>query len=123
MVASSHTAPLAVLPNLVPSLLVMSGNVQPNAGGLTLTDYTVFKFPDGTLIAKSEVDIRETTLGQQGVTHLTGSFPDPLGNDIVWGSGAYAGATGHVRLSGGVDMSDAANGVVVFDCVFVIDLD
>lgn len=96
---------------------------QMNQGGLTLTDYTVFKFPDGTLVAKAEVDVRETTLGQQGYTHLTGSFPDPAGNDIVFGTGAYANATGQVRLSGGVDMSNFGNGEIGFNCLFVIDLD
>lgn len=96
---------------------------QANTGGLTLTDYTVFKFPDGILVAKAEVDVREATLGQQGVTHLVGSFPDPNGNDVIYGTGAYAGATGRVRLSGGVDMSNFGNVEIGFNCLFLIDLD
>ena len=38
------------------------------------------------------------------------------------GSGSFEGVTGSTRLSGAVDMSKMGEGVVTFDCIFVINL-
>lgn len=100
-------------------------NVVPNSsGGVSLTDYTIFQFPEGTIAAKANVSVEATTLNYPGVTHVTGSFPTEGENNILWGSGAYKGATGSVRLSGGVDMSKlGTEGEIQFDCIFVVELD
>ena len=38
------------------------------------------------------------------------------------GTGKYQDVTGNTRLSGAVDMSKMGEGVVTFDCIFVINL-
>ena len=37
--------------------------------------------------------------------------------------GRYQNATGSVRLSGAVNLSELGDGVITFDCLFVINLD
>ena len=98
-------------------------NITPNDHGVTLTDYTYFHFPYGTLIAKSEVTVQESGLAFPAVTHLTGAHPPFGANSIVQGTGRFQGVTGRVRLSGGTDMSRMDTGVMGFDCIFVVELD
>ena len=54
------------------------------------------------------------------MTHVVGEIPE--GNSIIGGTGRFAKRTGTVRLSGAVGMADFPNSVV-FNCIFMIDLD
>ncbi|PCJ11841.1 MAG: hypothetical protein COB04_18545 [Gammaproteobacteria bacterium] len=90
---------------------------------LTLTDTVIFQFHSGTIVATSEVTIQQNLTGDPNVTHLTGAFPSEENIDFT--SGRFRRSDGGtVRLSGGVDMSDfiATGGPLVFNCIFVIDL-
>jgi hypothetical protein len=49
--------------------------------------------------------------------------PNPGANSIIGGTGRFQNATGSVRLSGAVNLSELGDGVITFDCVFVINLD
>jgi hypothetical protein len=47
-------------------------------------------------------------------------------NSVIGGTGRFASASGKVRLSGIVSMANFAGNVgdpIVFDCLFVMDLD
>lgn len=62
--------------------------------------------------------------GGQSITHITGASSD--GNSIIGGTRRFSDKTGSARLSGMVDMSNFAGNVgdtIVFDCLFIIDLD
>lgn len=98
-------------------------NIQQDGSGLTVTDIAIFEFEGGKIISRGHVGVQPTSLPFPGVSHLTGSLPAPGSNSILHASGVYAGATGRVRLSGAVDMSRLSEGVMQFDCLFVIELD
>lgn len=99
-------------------------DIQPDGSGLMLQDVTIFKFAEGEIHAISDVAVQPTSLPFEGVTHVTGSKPGTGEQNILAGTGAYAGASGNVRLSGLVDMSQLDNlGQITFDCIFVIDLE
>ena len=85
-----------------------------------LTDTAFFVFNNGMVVSQDIVEIRQAPLGQ-GKTHLTGSLPDV--DNIIAGTQHFDGASGQVRLSGAVDMSDIGNGNLGFDCLFVITYD
>lgn len=59
-----------------------------------------------------------------GVTHMTGSIPsaDGSGDGIIGGSGKYAKATGTVRVSGAMDLSKKTGAPVVFDCLWLLEV-
>ena len=100
-------------------------NIQPLGAGVSLTDYTIFDFPSGSIVSQSEVSIQPAQMaGFPQVSHLTGSHPMPWDNNVLMGTRRFRNATGQVRLSGGVDMSKlASDGQITFDCIFVITLD
>ena len=55
-------------------------------------------------------------------TVVTGAFPAPGVNNILWGTGRSAGAGGRVRLSGAA--KPHPDGVTfTLNCIFIIDLD
>jgi len=98
-------------------------------GGVALVGTSYFHLPQGTLITRGYTSVQpvtqttETTWGQ-GITHITGA--SDTGNAIIGGTRRFAGATGTVRLSGMVDLSEFGGNVgdpMTFDCLFVIDLD
>jgi hypothetical protein len=48
---------------------------------------------------------------------------EALKSDVIYGDGKFNNAAGSVRLSGAVNMSALnSDGLIVFDCVFIIDI-
>jgi hypothetical protein len=90
--------------------------------GIALTRTTYFFFPEGTLVASGRTTVAPVTTGSPDFTHIVGDIPEEGSNSIVEGTRRYKNATGTVRLSGAVEMSDYPASVG-FNCIFVIDLD
>ena len=89
-------------------------------GGLQVVETATFDFGGGhTFTAQGLVSVQATTHGSPDVTHITGSIPVAGQNDIIAGTGRYAGLNASVRLSGAADLSAFPN-AVTFDCLFVI---
>ena len=104
-------------------------DLTPTGTGIALVGTSYFHLPQGTLITRGLTSVQPvlqptvTTWGQN-ITHITGA--SGTGNAIIGGTKRFAGATGTVRLSGMVDLSEFAGNVgdpMTFDCLFVIDLD
>ena len=93
-------------------------------GGMLVSNTTFFKFDDGTIVSLSRTVIQPVSdpLPASGPTHITGEISS--GENILpeMGTGKYQGVKGNTRLSGAVDMSKMGEGVVTFDCIFVINL-
>ena len=113
---------------------VMDG---PN-GGLQLIGTTIFHLPGGTLMTRGNTTVQPvnhsitTAPHKQVITHITGAAG--YGNAVIKGTGRFAGATGTVRLSGMVNLSEFGDDVdqgepglegdpITFDCLFNINLD
>lgn len=94
-------------------------NIVVNGDSITLTDVTVFKIKKSVLVSIGDVTIQPNLTEDPAITHITGSFP--AGDNIVFGIKKFEDASGSVRLSGGVDMSQFPD-TIVFDCLFVVDL-
>lgn len=95
-------------------------------GGMSLTGTTFFHLPGGTLVSRGRTTVQPILDGSVDFTHITGAIPYDGENSILEGTGRFAGASGAVRLSGAVNLSDLGSeldGEVVFNCIFVIDLD
>lgn len=104
-------------------------------GSIVLTNTTFFKRRGSTLISEGLVSIvpiprlpedggsSEVDGGSPNSTHITSAI---LGGDetdtILGGTGRFSDATGSVRLSGAVDMSQFPD-QVDFDCIFIATLD
>ena len=58
-----------------------------------------------------------------GPTHITGEVAS--GDNIITdlSTGRFKNATGNTRLSGNVDLSLFGNGIITFDCLYVVDID
>lgn len=64
-----------------------------------------------------------TEAEQTPATHIAGAIPLPGTNQVLSGTGKFAGRAGTVRLSGAVNMSRlVSHNEITFDCIFVIDL-
>ena len=88
--------------------------------GLLVVETATFDFGGGhTFTAQGLVSVQPTTHGSPDVTHITGSIPQAGQNDIIAGTGRYAGLDASVRLSGAANLSDFPN-AVTFDCLFVV---
>lgn len=88
--------------------------------GMSLTATTFFFFPGGTLISRGQVTVQPVLDGSTGFTHITGAMPSE--DNVVYGDGKFKNAAGSVRLSGAVNLMGFLSGVIIFDCVFVIDV-
>ncbi|TET99691.1 MAG: hypothetical protein E3J23_04290 [Candidatus Stahlbacteria bacterium] len=98
-------------------------NVKKVGDGLALVGTTYFNFENGTIVSRGNTSVQPATHEYKGVTHITGAAPSG-GNDIISGTGEFEGATGSVRLSGMVDMSNTMDeNIIKFDCIFVITLE
>ncbi len=87
---------------------------------LQVVETATFDFGGGhTFTAQGLVSVQPTTHGSPDVTHITGSIPQAGQNDIIAGTGRYAGLEASVRLSGAADLS-AFPAAVTFDCLFVV---
>jgi len=90
---------------------------------------TYFYFPQGTLVTRGKNTGGPVTWDPStnpdvdpNVTVMTGAFPAPGTNNILSGTGRFAGARGRSRLSGAARIHP--DGVTVtLNCIFVIDLD
>lgn len=104
-------------------------NVTPVGTGVALVGTTYFHMSNGTLITRGNTTVQPvlhqtTTPNGQNITHITGA--SGTDNAIIGGTGRFANKTGTVRLSGMVDMSGFTGNVddpIVFDCLFIVDLD
>ena len=92
-------------------------------GGTRLVGTTYFNFTGGaTLVTRGLTTVMPVLHGSPGFTHITGAGAS--GNGILSGTSQYAKASGGVRLSGMVNLSQlATDGLITFDCVFVVNLD
>ena len=111
------------------------------AGTVTLHRVTFLNFRQGTVVAEGLTTVAEVIPGFDGfvgldgavlnnspeITHIVGDISenatDSGGNILAeYGTGRFSNRDGAVRLSGAVNMSGFP-GVIVFTCIFVIDLD
>ena len=93
---------------------------------IRLIGTTTFNLPQGTLTTQGLVTVAKVmqvtntpAIGE--VTHLVAAAGTD--NAILGGTRRFRNATGTSRLSGMVNLSEFGNGVITFDCIFVIDLD
>jgi hypothetical protein len=99
-------------------------NVTPVGDGLALVGTTYFHFPEGVLVTRGLTSVKPTTIGSPNFTHVTGAIPDHGENSVLFGTGRFHKASGAARLSGAVNLSAlGSDGLITFDCIFVIDLD
>lgn len=98
--------------------------VRETGGGLALVGTAIFDFgPFGTLTTQGLTSVQPKIHGSDPITHITGAIPDANENTIIDGTGLFEGATGSVRLSGAVNMSNIHLNEITFDCLFIVDLD
>jgi len=100
-------------------------SITPSAtdSGLMLTGTTFFYFPGGTLISQGMTTVQPVLHGSADFTHITGAVPSPGDNSVVYGDGKFKKAAGPVRLSGAVNLGALnSDGLITFDCVFIIDI-
>ena len=83
---------------------------------------TIFKFRRGILVANGPTTV-VPIFGDSSpdFTHVVGDV-DSTEQNIIFGTRRFAHATGSVRLSGIVNLSEFP-ATVGFNCIFVIDLD
>ncbi len=81
---------------------------------------TFLSFPQGELVANGPTTVAPFVTAAAGFTHVVGEIPEA--NSIIDGTGRFAGRTGTVRLSGAVGLTNFP-AEVLFNCIFVIDLD
>jgi hypothetical protein len=90
--------------------------------GLKMTATSFFHFPGGTLVSRGLVTVQPVLHGATEFTHVTGAAPSATENSVIYGDGKFDGAAGSVRLSGLVNMENFGSGIILFDCLFVIDI-
>jgi len=92
-------------------------------GGFGIENTTTFHLPGGmiTSVGRTTVQPAEDD-GTDRAMFITGEVSDAPN---ITGTGRFEGVTGSTRLSGIVDMTDFlnGNGIITFDCIFVINLD
>jgi hypothetical protein len=100
-------------------------DIDPDdGGGMALTGTTIFNFPGGTLVSRGRTTVQPILDGSVDFTHITGAVPQDGENSVLSGTGRFNGATGAVRLSGAVNLSELdPDGKITFDCMFAISLD
>ena len=101
------------------------GSIVPigDDGGFGINNLTFFDLPGGTVVSLSRTTIQPVEDPSHGPTHITGEVASD--NNILphLSTGRFENATGNTRLSGQVDMSLFGDGIITFDCIFVIDID
>jgi hypothetical protein len=98
-------------------------NISEVDPGLFIEAATFFHFPEGSIVAAGMTTVQPTTGGSTPVTHITGSIPTPDENSVLHGTNRFSNASGEVRLSGAVNLTNVDSGEITFDCLFVLDLD
>ncbi len=97
-------------------------DVYTSNGGFATTATTYFHFAEGILVSRLRATAQPIIEGSPLMTHITGGIPAPGDNQILYGTGKFKNAKGAVRLSGAVNMSNFGNNEIIFDCIFVINL-
>lgn len=101
----------------------LSGVNFTETGGAMMTATSFFHFPGGTLVSQGLVTVQPRLHGLEDYTHVTGAAPSPNENNVIYGDRKFRNAAGSVRLSGLVNMENVGSGIIVFDCVFIIDIE
>jgi hypothetical protein len=96
-------------------------NLNPIGTGVALTGTTFFFFPGGTVVSRGLTTVQPALHGSLDFTHITGAIPQPGDNNVVYGDRKFKNASGPVRLSGAVNLTNFPN-QATFDCVFVLDV-
>ena len=108
--------------------------------GLQLEAITFFFLKNGSVVNHGCTSVRPffEGIGDTGVTHMTGSIGStefgsaPSSNSptecssnqgIINGTGIFKDVKGEARLSGAVNLNNAANGIIKFSCLFVLNFD
>ena len=90
--------------------------------GISVNRTTIFNFPQGELRANGTTTVVPIFgASSPDYTHVVGDVDDTTLN-IISGTKRFAGRTGNVRLSGIVNLGDFPN-TILFNCIFIIDLD
>jgi hypothetical protein len=103
----------------------LSGVTQiPTDNGLamSLTATSFFHFPGGTLVSQGAVTVQPKLHGLTDYSHVVGAAPSPTENNVIYGDGKFKNAAGSVRLSGLVNLANFGSGIILFDCLFIIDI-
>jgi hypothetical protein len=93
--------------------------------GMALVGTTIFNLPGGSFTSRGNTTVQPILTDPTGtpITHVTGAIPHAGQNSIIDGTGKFEDASGSVRLSGAVNLSNLGAGEITFDCVFIINLD
>jgi hypothetical protein len=107
--------------------------------GLQMEAITFFVLKHGMVVNHGCTSVRPffEGIGDAGVTHMTGSIGpsefgvEPSANSpiectkpgIIYGTGSFKNVKGKARLSGAVNLSRAAEGILKFTCLFIVNLD
>ncbi len=93
--------------------------------GVILTGTTFFNFPGGQLVSRGRTTVQELNEPATIFTHITGAIPAPGSNQVLSGTRRFKKASGTVRLSGTVDLTNFTGqdgDPITFDCIFEINL-
>jgi hypothetical protein len=96
-------------------------DLTPMGTGVALTGTTFFFFPGGTVVSRGLTTVQPVLHGSPDFTHITGAIPQMGDNNVIYGDRKFRNASGPVRLSGAVDLSNFPD-QATFDCVFVLDV-
>ncbi len=90
--------------------------------GMSVDRTTVFNFPEGRMVANGRTTV-VPIFGDASpqYTHVVGDV-NPATLNVVSGTKRFEDRTGNVRLSGIVNLSYFPD-TILFNCIFVIDLD
>jgi hypothetical protein len=91
-------------------------------GGFGINNLTFFGLPGGTVASLSRTTIQPVEDASQGPTHITGEVASDDNILTHLSTGRFETATGNTRLSGQVDMSQFGDGIITFDCIFVVNI-
>jgi hypothetical protein len=107
--------------NVIGSAADCLTNISGVGDGVALTGTTFFFFHGGTVVTRGLTTVQPTTHGSAGFTHITGAIPQAGDNNVIYGDGKFKNASGPVRLSGAVNLSNFPD-QATFDCVFILDI-
>lgn len=100
---------------------------DPSDDAVKVRGVTRFELPQGRLVSVSETTVAPTTWDTPGFTHTTLAISAEDNILTEYGTDAFRNATGRVRISGAVNMSNfnpaTGEGEITFSCLFPIRLD
>ena len=98
-------------------------NIEVVEDSIALVGRTFFHFPGGSVVTRGLTSVQPTTHGSPDFTHITGAIPADGENSVLAGDGKFENVAGTARLSGAVNMSMVSEGIITFNCIFVLDLE